>query len=135
MCSERGGSVSDQSNGLCNQRDCELRKKGGVWICCVCDFGFRGTDRNRYGHCVGCDHAVCEDCKKWTRETAAELHVDEEKDTCAEERESSADDDTGSEQAVELEDKDDEAYGQRNDASASGSVYSPSDKSDDGDDD
>ena len=123
MCQERGSSISDQGDSLCN-RDCELRlKKRGIWICCVCDFGFRGTDRNRYGHCMGCDHAVWEDCKKWTRETAAELlKVDEEKEACVEE---SAEDDNGSEQATESEDKDDEAYGQRDDTSASGSIYSP----------
>lgn len=149
MCSNRSQTVSNQHDSLCNRRDCELRKKGGVWICCTCEFGYMGSDRNRYGRCSGCNHAVCEDCKKWTVETAAELlrtntakdSSGEDKASSAEEseaKESSSEEDNGSqtvEQARESEDNDDEGYGQRNESSPSGSAYSPSSDSDGDDDD
>ena len=136
MCDEHGSTISDQSDSLCTQRDCELRKKGGVWICCLCDFGYRGADRNRYGRCIGCNHAVCVECKNWTRETAAELlKTDEEKEHSSDESEPGRDDDDNQEQAAELENNDDDSYGQRNDTSGSGSVYSPSANSDDDDGD
>ena len=73
MCDQRSSSVSDQRQSLCDRNDCELRKKGGVWICCLCDHGYKGADRNRYLNCAGCNHEVCADCVEWTQERAAKL--------------------------------------------------------------
>ena len=77
MCDERQTSNSNQNDSLCSQPRCELRKKGGVWICCMCRFGYKGADRNRYGICSGCPHEVCEDCKAWNADTVAEMEAED----------------------------------------------------------
>ena len=75
-------TVTNQFDRLCPRRDCELTKKNGVWICCrrACRYGYKGTDRNRYGECASCAHRVCEDCDPWTREKAVELEAEEVQD-------------------------------------------------------
>lgn len=73
MYDNRSTTVSDQNQSLCDQNDCELRKKGGVWICCLCEFGYEGSDRNRNLHCLSCNHEVCSVCKEWNQATVAEL--------------------------------------------------------------
>jgi len=68
------GSISrtdtNQAGSLCGKDDCILSQKGGVWICCTCKFGYKGTDRNRFSECASttCGHEICDDCLKWTRE-------------------------------------------------------------------
>jgi hypothetical protein len=77
VCGNSQTSVSDQAQSLCPHRDCELNKKKGVWICCMCRFGYTGSDRNRYGMCSGCAHRVCEDCKAWNKENVAEMEAED----------------------------------------------------------
>ena len=73
MCDRREHTVTNQSDSLCDESDCELTKKGGVWICCICDFGWQTDGPNRYRHCSagGCIHETCEDCKTWNAENVA----------------------------------------------------------------
>lgn len=73
MCNNRSIIVTDQNQSLCDQNDCELRKKGGVWICCLCEFGYKESDRNRYLHCSSCNYEVCSECKEWNEDIVAEL--------------------------------------------------------------
>src|SRR6266496_1261700 len=75
MCDERSSTVSSQADSLCStkHRNCELQKKGGVWICCLCEFGYKDSDRNGYQYCTSCSHEVCEDCKEWNAENVAAL--------------------------------------------------------------
>ena len=137
MCDNRSTTVSNQSDSLCEQTDCELRKKGGVWICCLCEFGSKPSECNRYQHCASCNHEICEDCKEWTKDTTAEVTTAHEGDESSAEgsnngsdaeQEVSADDASNAE-----DDGEDDSYAQGNDTSASGSVYSP--KSNDSEDD
>jgi hypothetical protein len=90
MCNNRSSTVSNQSDSLCNQRYCELRKKDGIWICCICDFGWQKDSPNRYQYCLagGCIHEVCPDCKSWESRkcrfyencaSTEEANVDEER--------------------------------------------------------
>ena len=71
MCDDRSASVSNQADSLCpsSHKGCELRQKGGNWICCMCGFGEGDEGPNRYNNCVGsdCAHVICSDCKKWTK--------------------------------------------------------------------
>src|SRR5271169_897446 len=78
VCGNRQTSLSNQADSLCSRKDCELNKKGGVWICCMCRFGYKGSNRNRYGLCAGCGHRVCEDCKEWNTENIAEMEAEDE---------------------------------------------------------
>ena len=80
MCTEnRSTSVSDQAQGLCGKANCILSKKNGVWICCACRFGYKGTDRNRLALCTNasCNHEVCDDCKEWNEENVAEMEAED----------------------------------------------------------
>lgn len=80
MCKTRSRTsrtMTNQSDSLCGKGGCELTKKKGVWICCVCRHGYKGSDRNRYAICAGCPHKVCEDCKAWNKETAAEMKAED----------------------------------------------------------
>ena len=145
MCDERSGSVSNQRDTVCDDRDCELRKKGGVWICCMCEYGDKGPDRNRYQFCTSCNHEICGDCKKWTKDAAPETEgdnesdVDENDDESDGDEQSNGDEETTADDASEefnAEQEDDDTYGRTsNNTSASGSVYSPdsSDYADDSD--
>src|SRR5579862_294387 len=72
MCNNRSSTVSNQSDALCPKgahRPCELSKKRGHWICCICDCGEGEDGPNRYKWCSGgdCSHEVCSDCKAWTK--------------------------------------------------------------------
>jgi hypothetical protein len=40
-------------------------------------FGYKGDDRNRYGHCVSCTHQVCEDCRPWNAANIAEMEAED----------------------------------------------------------
>jgi len=73
MCDNRSPTVTDQNQSLCDQKDCELRKKGGVWICCLCEFEYKGSDRNRFLNCSSCITEVCSECKEWNEDTVAEF--------------------------------------------------------------
>ena len=77
VCGKSGTSVSNQADSLCGKNTCELVRKGGVWICCMCRFGYKGSDRNRYGNCGSCDHSVCEDCKAWNSENVARMETED----------------------------------------------------------
>ena len=77
MCDTRSTTVTDQQQSLCGKDHCELTKKGGVWICCLCRFGYKGSDRNRYSECASCSHEVCEDCKTWNPENVAEMEAED----------------------------------------------------------
>lgn len=77
MCDNRSTTVTDQRQSLCEKADCELSKKCGVWICCVCRFGYKDSDRNRRGECSSCDHKVCEDCKEWNAENIAKMEAED----------------------------------------------------------
>jgi len=44
----------------------------------MCRFGYKGSDRNRYGQCTGCGHGICEDCKAWNSENVAEMEAEDE---------------------------------------------------------
>lgn len=46
----------------------------------MCRFGYKGSDRNRYGECSGCGHEVCEDCPKWNPENVAAMEAEEEQE-------------------------------------------------------
>ena len=81
MCNTRSRTsrtVSNQFDSLCGKSNCELTKKRGVWICCCCRHGYKGSDRNRYGTCQSCRHEVCEDCKAWNRDTVAQMKAEDE---------------------------------------------------------
>ena len=77
VCGKSETSVSNQSDSLCGKYNCELVKKGGVWICCLCRFGYKGSDRNRYSDCEGCGHGVCEDCRAWNPNNVAEMEAED----------------------------------------------------------
>ena len=70
MCDRREHTLTNQSDSLCDEPDCELTKKGGVWICCICDFGWQTNGPNRYRYCSAGD-CVHEDCKTWNAENVA----------------------------------------------------------------
>lgn len=77
VCGKHQTSVSNQGDTLCSRPNCELSKKGGVWICCMCRFGYKGADRNRYGTCTSCNHEVCEHCKEWNGANIAEMEAED----------------------------------------------------------
>lgn len=77
MCENRSTTITDQRQTLCERNDCELSRKGGVWICCVCRFGYKGSDRNRYANCSSCSHEVCGDCKEWNVENVAAMEAED----------------------------------------------------------
>jgi len=77
VCGKRDTSMSNQADSLCSRKNCELTKKGGVWICCMCRFGYKGSDRNRYGQCTSCSHSICEDCKEWNAESVAAMEAED----------------------------------------------------------
>jgi hypothetical protein len=78
MCEHRQHTVTNQLDSLCDNEDCELTKRGGVWICCTCEFGWQEDGPNRYQYCSAghCTHAICEECKTWDKETAARMRAD-----------------------------------------------------------
>ena len=57
----------------------------------MCRFGYKGSDRNRYGECSSCGHNVCEDCKEWNSENVATMEAEDKTD--APEAESAANSD------------------------------------------
>lgn len=77
MCDKRSTTVTDQQQSLCGKSNCELTKKGGVWICCRCRFGYKGSDRNRYLQCTSCGHNVCENCKEWNADNVAVMEAED----------------------------------------------------------
>ena len=80
VCALASSTITNQTDSLCGKGDCELTSKKGVWICCMCRFGYKGSDRNRYGQCSSCDHNVCEDCKEWNSENVAAMEAEDEVD-------------------------------------------------------
>lgn len=43
----------------------------------MCQFGYKGSDRNRYLQCTSCAHNVCEDCKEWNADTVAIMEAED----------------------------------------------------------
>ena len=115
----------------------------------MCEFGDKGPDRNRYQYCMSCNHEICGDCKKWTKDRTAETDGDTKLDDDESERQDESDSEdneqSNGEEETRVEDgsnefnaeqDDDDTYGRKsNNTSASGSVYSPdlSDFTDDSD--
>src|SRR5207248_7949200 len=69
MCTNRSSSVSNQADSLCiatKHKDCELRKKGGNCVCCICNCGEEDEGPNRYKYYSGsgCSHEICSNCRK-----------------------------------------------------------------------
>ena len=93
MCDTRSTTLTNQQQSLCGKDHCELTKKGGVWICCLCRFGYKDSDRNRYSECASCSHEVCEDCKEWNAENVAEMEAEDATAEAAGNDSSSAGDD------------------------------------------
>lgn len=71
---------------------------GGVWICCICHFGWQKDGSNRYQYCSagGCIHEVCPDCKAWNSENVALMRA-------AHESEGNSDEETQSQESSESE--------------------------------
>lgn len=64
MCSQRSHTRSNQRDAVCTNRNCRHRQLGGVWTCCLCDYG-----PNRYGQCSAgrCYHRPCDECTPYRR--------------------------------------------------------------------
>ena len=83
---------------------------------------------------MSCNHAVCEDYKKWTRETATGLLRGNEQESSEEASQQSRTEDNTPEISDELDHKDEEAEEETQVTPESRSVYSPSNSSDDDND-
>ena len=92
MCDTRSTTLTDQQQSLFGKDHCELTKKGGVWICCLCQFGYKSSDRNRYLECASCAHEVCEDCKEWNADNVVEMEMEDDEEAAGNEGTSVNDD-------------------------------------------
>ena len=112
MCDRREHTVTNQSDSLCDEPDCELTKRGGVWICCICDFGWQMDGPNRYQHCSagGCIHEICGDCKTWNAENVALMR------TAHETEQENAEDDQQTDESHESEEEPTEEYSSTSEA-------------------
>lgn len=66
MCASKS-VASSRPDSVCRRPDCELRRKGGVWICCNCQYGSDGRNKHKSCKGSGCSHEVCRNCSKRTQ--------------------------------------------------------------------
>src|SRR5208282_6426019 len=153
MCGKNSTSASNQADSLCEQPECELRKKRGVWICCTCDFGWQEDGPNRYRMCSkgGCIHSICGDCKIWNPENvtlmraafeteqanaAEEQQTEDSPDSEDEPTEDNSDGGEAEEYSYEGEDEEEveySAYHEEVDDTIDYSLYTPNSDDDDTD--